>query len=1844
MKRLLLLSLSGFFAFAGNLPAASLTAESRTLVSSNNANFDLSVFPGNAKYNDRGVGGSEPGNPTFQQVLGDGTVLSHNFVGNSGSGSELTTYSSSGTRTPTPVRVGPTASTHGNGEDWANVWVSSDPGAGINFSGSPKDHNPTGVAGAANTFARVVAADGTIDISGLSSGQIYFPVGSFNNGWTLTLTMEGDGQPDLQAVDSEGGIGNINRGWISEFSFVNEGQYDSISYEWRHQDLDGSPGSRARFMGVILDGTSAPTGPPEVANTAATAILPSSATIGGQIIDAGNSTPTVTIYWGDNDAGTTAGSWDHSVSLGGQTGTFSTDLTGLDPSTTYFYRCFVSNSAGEDWADSTSSFTTLSPPDPPTVVNSAATGVGFIEADLNGTVTSTGGEVPIVTIYFGDNDGGTNAGAWDDSVVLGNEAEAFTTNLFGLTNGTTYFFRAFAANGGGGAWAPSTEAFTTMAFSPPTVTGNEATSITGTAAGISGEVTETGDDPPVITIYYGDNEGGTIPANWDNSVDLGQQSGAFSTVLTGLSSLTDYFFRINATNAAGSVWSDATGTFTTLEVSELIITEFMAANDGGESNNSNGWYPIENQVPGTSDDWIEIQNTSGSTLDLGGWHLTDDPADPMKWSFPTPTNIAAGQYLIVYASGSGVPDANGNLHTNFRLASDGEYLALTSPVGSVFSEFNPGGASYPGQDDDISYGLHPVSADRVYFSSPTPGAPNDPSGLARVADTSFSPDRGYYQSAIDVTISSNTPDAVIYYTTDGTPPINAAGAPTSTAIQYTAPVPISETTPLRAAATKAGFAPTNIDSQTYILLDIDNAAPDGTDPAGLNTSFLQQTRPPGWGGGDYNMDTRISQDTTQATGHPTSIAQTMLLGLRDIPTVSIVMDRDDFAGSSGIYSNASNRSLEYPCSAEFIPIEGDSRDDWQVNCGIKVFGGASRTRSPKHSLNLRFRTEYGPGKLRQPLFPGSEVEEFNSIAFRSGYNNSWIHWSGAQRERGSMIRDQWMRQSMLDMGNPAAGHGFMVHMFINGLYWGVHNICERPEASHYAAHNGGDEDLLDARNAGSTIDGTPAAYDAMRSLISATGTPDYWQKVQGVLDIDHYIDYQIINRYGGNADLSAGNNWRSAGGGPFPAGQPELMAPWQIYSWDGERTMESPSSTGAPTDPVGVRGTLESNAEYRTRFADRLQIHFSEGGALTPEATAARWMKYANNLDRAIIAESARWGDSSDTLYTRDVHWLNEQSRLLNSYFPVRSANILSAYSSLLPNADAPQFLVNGTPQEGGLFPVGGTLQLTANSGTIYYTTDGSDPRLEGGGINPAAGSIGAGANQTSFITLEENGWNYLDTGVAQSDSEVVVGHPSYNSSDWKHPDFNDSSWDTGQALLGYGTITGRTINELIPIQTPRLPTIYFRKSFEITDADTFTQIVVSLIRDDGAIVYLNGKELGRSNMNGGNQQYGDFAINATSNEGALVSLGTFVVGPGDLNEGTNVIAVELHQSSGSSSDTGFDLQLSGIAPAGGNGGSVVELTGSSMVRARSFDNGEWSALSEGRFIVAPIADASNLVVSELMYNPPGQSEDGEWIELMNISGSTIDLTDLSFAGIEYQFPFGFTLAAGERVVVVKNQVAFLANNNTAGINIAPGEFATTSLDNSGERITLIDALGAEVQSFRYNDKAPWPTAPDGDGFSLVLIDPTSSPDHDDPFNWRSSASLGGSPGGSDATSFAGNPNLDLDDDGLSAFLEYAFGTSQGDAGASPEAGLILGSMQADDGGGGIGDFLTVTFRRNLTADDLDFVVETSNDLASWNEPELVFVSSFPNGDGTASVTYRSSQVLGSTVKEFLRVRVITRP
>jgi hypothetical protein len=142
-------------------------------------------------------------------------------------------------------------------------------------------------------------------------------------------------------------------------------------------------------------------------------------------------------------------------------------------------------------------------------------------------------------------------------------------------------------------------------------------------------------------------------------------------------------------------------------------------------------------------------------------------------------------------------------------------------------------------------------------------------------------------------------------------------------------------------------------------------------------------------------------------------------------------------------------------------------------------------------------------------------------------------------------------------------------------------------------------------------------------------------------------------------------------------------------------------------------------------------------------------------------------------------------------------------------------------------------------------------------------------------------------------------------------------------------------------------------------------------------------------------------------------------------------------------------------------------------------------------------------------------------------------------------------------------------------------------LDNNGETLKLEDASNSIIAEFRYNDALPWPTAPDGLGPSLVLIDPLSNPDPALAANWRSSTLSDGNPNESDATIFAGTAGADTDSNGLDDLLDYAFGHSPGQNDGVPVLVLAGGTV-------------TITYTQNLAADDLTLTPEWSTDLLNW--------------------------------------------
>lgn len=769
---------------------------------------------------------------------------------------------------------------------------------------------------------------------------------------------------------------------------------------------------------------------------------------------------------------------------------------------------------------------------------------------------------------------------------------------------------------------------------------------------------------------------------------------------------------------------------------QLTITEFMADNKATLADED-----------GTFSDWVEIHNAGGAPVSLNGWHLTDNAGNLTKWRFPA-TNIAAGGYLVVWASNKDRTNPGAPLHTSWALSAGGEYLGLVMPDGAtIVSEYAPG---FPEQFADISYGI--LNGSNAYFGTPTPGAPNSTNSLAFVAETQFSHGRGFYTNAFNLAITTTTAGAVIRYTTNGSPPSLTNGT------VYSAPVPINKTAVIRAGAFRSGFVPSRIVTHSYIFLD---------DVIWQSTNGLA---PPGWPASwganrvDYGMDLKVLNDPRYGV--------TIKDDLKAIPTISLVMKLEDlFDPTNGIYANStqSGPNWERPASLELIYPEGT--EGFQVNAGLRIRGNFSASSTyPKHSFRGFFRGQYGDKSLKYPLFGDSGTDSFpGGVDLATFQNHAWSNWGNPGGTNALFLRDHFGRDTQLAMGHQGE-RGIYTHLYINGQYWGIYSPSERPEASFAATYYGGREEDYDVVKATGNVggygieatDGDMAAWArlwqyATNGFASATA----YQRVQGnnpdgsrnpaydiLVDVENLIDYQLIVAYTGSRDAPVGasgttpNNWYGIYRRDGTMGFRFFVHDFEHSLLDVNENRIGPYIAGSPgaggglpkSSPQYIWQQLQQNDEFRMRVADHVHRHFFNGGVLTVEACLARFQERTNQLHHALVGESARWGDADpnhNIAYTRDGYWLPLVSRMLTNYLPQRSGIVLNQLKAknLYPNVVAPSF-----SQHGGNITNGFDVTITAPAGTIYYTLDGSDPRLPGGGISPTA------LDYTAPIVLVENG------------------------------------------------------------------------------------------------------------------------------------------------------------------------------------------------------------------------------------------------------------------------------------------------------------------------------------------------------------------------------------------------------------------------------------------------------------------------------------------------------------------------
>ena len=559
-----------------------------------------------------------------------------------------------------------------------------------------------------------------------------------------------------------------------------------------------------------------------------------------------------------------------------------------------------------------------------------------------------------------------------------------------------------------------------------------------------------------------------------------------------------------------------------------------------------------------------------------------------------------------------------------------------------------------------------------------------------------------------------------------------------------------------------------------------------------------------------------------------------------------------------------------------------------------------------------------------------------------------------------------------------------------------------------------------------------------------------------ILDIDAFIDYMILNQYGGNLDWDS-HNWYA-----YRRREPNGKFYW--IAWDSEfifidkndNVLREDSGPGGK-GPGHLFLKLVDNQDFRNRFADRVTEHFFGDGALTPENVIERWNTLSASAVDAVVAESARWGDyrrdidrglAPLELYERDVQWMAERNRLLNDYLPQRSGIVLAQYIDRGLYTDIPVPIFS---QDGGSVPSAYELSMSSASGSVFYTLDGSDPMSHSATVESTT-LLAPAAAARAFVPADDS-----------------LSH------EWTTLAFDDSAWKGGSTGAGYERRSG--YESLLGLDLgaemyDKNASAFLRVPFAVRDTITIERLVLYLQYDDGFVAYLNGVEVARRNAPEATA-WNSSAVASRSDRLAMepeaINISAFLH---MLQPGDNVLAI--HGLNGRVRDDDFLIvpELTGgiVTQTGASASAFrysqpVVLDQDTVIKARTLLGGDWSAVNEANFTIT--TKQPTLRITELMYHPAAptnaeraagfdDADDFEFLEIVNVGDEMVELTEIQLIqGVSFDFRSSDIrqLAPGQRVVVVEDLAAFRLRYGNRPL--VAGQW-TGQLNNDGEEIELV--------------------------------------------------------------------------------------------------------------------------------------------------------------------------------------------
>ncbi len=632
---------------------------------------------------------------------------------------------------------------------------------------------------------------------------------------------------------------------------------------------------------------------------------------------------------------------------------------------------------------------------------------------------------------------------------------------------------------------------------------------------------------------------------------------------------------------------------------------------------------------GMYSDWIELYNKGDSAVDLSGYGLSDDAADPLQWTFPAGTSIAAGERMIVFASKQA--STASELHTGFALSKNGETLLLTTPDGVVLQQI-----TVPTLAEDAAYGRTPDGSSTFEVMAATPGTANEAVTLA----PAFSAQSGFYGTDFALTLSS-AQNETIYYTVDGSDPTTSA-----TAQVYTNAITVQDRTAqpnlysayaedensAQSICRGVGYKqPTfNVDKATVV-----RAAAKSAD--GVFSEVISQT---------YFVTT-------------SNLAQ-----YQNLTVVSLVTDPDNlFDPDTGIYVTG-NQYLDWKNSSAYDPNKSVWDTDnvtnyfsrgreWEreatvtvfrdgemiveQNMGIRIKGASTRNGAQK-SFNLYARSDYGASKILFPLIDGNYaqdgtlIEKYDSLSLRSVSDEV-------------RLRDGFAQKMIADRENITTQNMQSCVVFLNGEYWGLYEMTEKLSDYFIESNYGIQKENIAMIKNGELEEGDQTEYDSFIDFTDTYSQMDLsdsinYQAVCEFIDVDSMIEHYAAGLYLGTYDWPNYNYgvWRNTG--EEIAGNPYSDGKWRFISFDYDYTMGATydsfggvegyaydsfqhMNNGAGGEPTNLFVGLLNNPDFCTKFINTYCDYANE--VLTPEKANAMADIYSRDYTEQLANTTVRW-------------------------------------------------------------------------------------------------------------------------------------------------------------------------------------------------------------------------------------------------------------------------------------------------------------------------------------------------------------------------------------------------------------------------------------------------------------------------------------------------------------------------------------------------------------------------------------------------------------------------------------------